>query len=960
MHGCFPRFQDKHFGDRVTVVCDVIPPFHEVDSKVLLWNVADGIDYLRPDKPDWIYDADSIYIPIQEQGLDAFHCLETFAGGFGGWKYGISFLMKEHGIRCQTVSIESNLQAAQDYCMMHDAVLIEAMNCSPKVDLSCIDRDIVLHADVESQSWWECVSRWRVDLITVSSPCPPWTLASSGPGLANDQGCLLPYSLLLNRILRPKLCLVEQVNGFSTHAHKQFCLATMKAVCFHLKWARVVDSSEWGCAKRLRWIAIMIRNHAIGVSEIGCSTWPKIDQLTPAKIGALFGRDVPQLDSLIPSQLMISCAKDATLLPPNMKQKLWNASGDEILRSRCHDANEVAPTIMAKYGQQHLIARHNMEGKGYFGSFVIDQEQRIRLMHPIEVGLVHLIHSKIFVSKDLHQAWTHLGNQITFPHATLTLANALNQLEIMHPKIDIHDLFMNMHGKILKTDEMSIYQGKHGIVGANSDWSREIWMHRLKNYDELCEGSHQFWLPENHVWSPDDGLMHIDTFMAEDDWSRISENATMSPVSEGTECEEMHISPTMPINPLIKVKAVMGTKNFSFWIDHEVSVVDIERHFGRRFEVQHLPPQPDGCSMLITTTEDIMFDDENDGKHVVPCFHEGNVILCCFNNTDELKDQLQRKGMSKLGFDQYGEIVDGQKIHEGWLIADFQLSHRPLTIDAAFILAAFQGTQMAFKFDAEKFEYVIEIHGPPASRQILSDFWASVCTSECQRKLTLNIQVEASEHSSKIVYKAIAGQFVMPPQTFAECLSVLASRRVLDAMQAERGIDTTIKWFCKPLWIGKIDPMTNMLVISSLLQITQWPSLMGKEIRLVAMGKQCCNISVAELTKNMSGSLTIHAVLQMTGGAGTKEAIKIHTRNSIAATLLELGYQFEWVSKTTETLVDNAGKKATVVAQMPPGKQRSDAIISLCQDCAIVIPDKLTKDAIQASKTDHAQKKKDR
>ena len=198
----------------------------------------------------------------------------------------------------------------------------------------------------------------------------------------------------------------------------------------------------------------------------------------------------------------------------------------------------------------------------------------------------------------------------------------------------------------------------------------------------------------------------------------------------------------------------------------------------------------------------------------------------------------------------------------------------------------------------------------------------------------------------------------MPPQTFAECLSVLASRRVLDAMQAKRGIDTTIKWFCKPLWTGKIDPMTNMLVISSLLQVAQWPSLMGKEIRLVAMGKQCCNISVAELTKNMSGSLTIHAVLQMTGGAGTKEAIKIHTRNSIAATLLELGYQFEWVSKTTETLVDNAGKKATVVAQMPPGKQRSDAIISLCQDCVIVIPDKLTKDAIQASKTDHAQKKK--
>ena len=42
MHGCFPRFPDKQFGDKVTVMCDEIPPYQPSDSKVLLWNVADS------------------------------------------------------------------------------------------------------------------------------------------------------------------------------------------------------------------------------------------------------------------------------------------------------------------------------------------------------------------------------------------------------------------------------------------------------------------------------------------------------------------------------------------------------------------------------------------------------------------------------------------------------------------------------------------------------------------------------------------------------------------------------------------------------------------------------------------------------------------------------------------------------------------------------------------------------
>ena len=96
----------------------------------------------------------------------------------------------------------------------------------------------------------------------------------------------------------------------------------------------------------------------------------------------------------------------------------------------------------------------------------------------------------------------------------------------------------------------------------------------------------------------------------------------------------------------------------------------------------------------------------------------------------------------------------------------------------------------------------------------------------------------------------------------------------------------------------------------------------------------------------------------MTGGAGTKEAIKITPETQLLLRCWNWDINLNGCQRQLKPWLITQGKKATVVAQMPPGKQRSDAIISLCQDCAIVIPDKLTKDAIQASKTDHAQKKK--
>ena len=242
INGCFPKYSDNRFGDEVTVACEVHPPYLDTDSKVLLWNVADGMDVLRQDKADWVFHQDSVYIPFAQEQNHRLHCLETFSGGFGGWQYALSFISEKYGIPCQTVSIESDLQAAQTYCMNHDAVLIDAMREKTMIDLRTIDKNIVLYADVRSENWWHIVSRWSVDLMTISSPCQPWTVASTGPGLNCDLGCLLPFSTMMGRIFRPKAILYEQVPGFTTHEHKQIVLATMKGAGYRLKWAKILDS----------------------------------------------------------------------------------------------------------------------------------------------------------------------------------------------------------------------------------------------------------------------------------------------------------------------------------------------------------------------------------------------------------------------------------------------------------------------------------------------------------------------------------------------------------------------------------------------------------------------------------------------------------------------------------------------------------------------------------------------
>ena len=118
-------------------------------------------------------------------------------------------------------------------------------------------------------------------------------------------------------------------------------------------------------------------------------------------------------------------------------------------------------------------------------------------------------------------------------------------------------------------------------------------------------------------------------------------------------------------------------------------------------------------------------------------------------------------------------------------------------------------------------------------------------------------------------------------------------------------------------------------------------------MRMIHKAKQCCNVSIEQLlSETHANFVMIQLMKEMSGGAGTKDNQKTYVRNSLAATLLEQGFPFNWVSEATEKLVALVGlKQITQVSNLPPGKQRLDSILQLCEQCELSPPLAVSKSA---------------
>ena len=115
------------------------------------------------------------------------------------------------------------------------------------------------------------------------------------------------------------------------------------------------------------------------------------------------------------------------------------------------------------------------------------------------------------------------------------------------------------------------------------------------------------------------------------------------------------------------------------------------------------------------------------------------------------------------------------------------------------------------------------------------------------------------------------------------------------------------------LWDGNLPMDMNMTTIAALLQIAFQPVYLGRGVRLVHKAKQCCHVTIEELSGQTDADfLLIQLVGEFSGGVGSKETQKAYIRNSLAGTFLEQGYPIDWVASTTGPSSHTSGPQTDV------------------------------------------------
>lgn len=909
-------------------------------KKLLIWNAKDAMiaDEIFPMPVHWIFDSQSICIPIQQEQQDQIHVLEMFSGGYGGWSFAQRFLRSHFQIPLRIVSIEEDFEAAKNHSFNHDTTLVGANG--PHDDLlQQTDFDVTIHGDIRSQQWWETVAKWGVDGFTISAPCGPWSGASFSPGLHSISGMLFPESLILARIFRPKWILLENVVGFKHHNHMKFCVAILNACNYRMLWSKEIDAAEFGSSHRHRWLGLAVSNTLCSENTRQFEMWPKLLELTPEKIDAIF-MNPPDASELVVKQIMQSFAHEWILLPPQDKPALRHATGQQIFQSRCFNKKQQHPTFMAQYGSQHEMSRNQMEIKGYYAHFFQHDDGTCRLLHPSEIAMIHLHWDRILISHEMKQGWKHVGNMITIPHALLMTANVYKICyDIQIPTVG--EIFHKFLDARLMQQNIRQFSGKYATVFVDQlqQESDRSWMTMIDNYDSLTDTMKDSNL-QQQVWRHDSGIKNIEEFL------HIEKCPTSQISIPEHQFEEM--TPTQHFVPFMKAQIDTDTAQGNFWVAADVEKETLQKTYEGHFEIQTMNDETNGIHFKLKPG--MMIELHEDVKSLTTCICERNLSFMKTDCEQPILRQMVMAGFNDKLFDQFGPIEENMKPYHGMIVADFQIA-TDQKFNPLFLMAAWKNTETSFVWKSSDLSWACSIQGEFQACLTVEFFWFTLIRG-FQDNLGIVAEIVQNQVGRNILFKMNHEKIPLPPDAFWMTIAVMATRSFLNHLSCKDGIHIAIKLCGKVLWHGFLPKEFNLLIVSEAIGFTMQPIYKSGNARLVGKGKNWYDITIEQLQNSFGSTpITLHMMNSLTGGVGTKENQKVHVRNSLASTLLEQGFDIQWVSNAIDSIMKKCGSKVPMqTAQLPPSKQRVDTIMQLCKDAAVEIPPKVVKDATAVAK----------
>lgn len=907
------------------------------EDMVLLWDAQAMLPPMG--QLCWVYDVKELFpdegfqfaflhtsswLPLRSKNHQGIHHLELFAGGLGGWSMASQWMQRAWGIPIQTLAIEQDPPTAAAYAMTHSAVLLQSTCNLPVNFLSGANRNVILMMDVLNEEWHPIAAEWAIDCVTISSPCKPFSGASSSKGLLTEDGMLLPKTLVAIRRFRPSVIMIEQVHKFATHSHKIWVVKLLHALGYHIVWQKVLDLQTHMPTHRPRWLAVAVRIHG---------NWPKVSLSNwgPITYTCLRNTDcIMSFPRRILQQLEITAEiREIASNPRFSKHSAIRVNQtDGIFRARLATEDMPAATFMAMYGSQHKLSQDRLAEYGFFGHYLLHRGS-IRHYHPMEVALIHGVLNACYLYDDLEYSWLILGNQISVLQALYPMVIALQG--ILNEQLDWGQLIQRFHVDRLKASKLHVTNMSKGYLIHHADFP-------VEDVDIQAEQDLMTWIssmePKHDAWVPGLGMVGIDDLIKQTQaTAAVNSEINASVASPSTATDE--VPPTVRYVPVIEHCIRFGEVVSKFWAASDLSNEAISLLWAGQFHIHH--------DDLLGPT--ITINAGNSPQHtgmtgVIVVLTSNKLMLLAHDETD----LTRHTSLTSIGlplFDLHGNPLQSTLSHPCNAIVDTLFLSGTFDLGPEFLLAATQqlSTEVRIRMQTDTIE--IYARGNSDALRVMELFWSSCLDEQSWAAINRTYHSDRiSEHEHVVSFVGKHDLASLPTDRTCFLMSIMATRMLLNKLVVDQGVSITIKFQREVIWTGTLGEETTIQVIMTLLHITLQPMQHGVPLRVVHKGKQCPlenKLHQLDITPHRQ-SVTLHLVGAMHGGGGTKQQQRTLHKNALASVLIEQGCDVKWTSTAVDTLLQSGLHKIEPITSMGPGQARIQAVLNLCREHGIDLP----------------------
>lgn len=795
--------------------------------------------------------AQAVVIPdelVRSHAEGFFFLGELCSGGFAGWMHARQVCLKIGVDVRPAFAVECDLQTCLTYTKTwNEAFIVEDISGYQGVSN---DGSYPLFAtDLESGWWMTCASDVELDIMCMSTPCQPWSVASSSGGLNTREGMVTVRALISAFLLRPKILLAEQVASIRKHPHWPLVKMVIDRCGYVIVFEQVANMARVSPQQRERLLIVMVRKDAFLPSIPPEVHFPNIDMKTMISFQAI-QNDLTDFQQHVKINAdVLAMYLDQRFIPNvngGKRQKL------DVLAYRIRRVYEGCGCIMANYTSQHEFDETKLVEKGLYGT-LLQEGDTVRFLTGMECAVLMVPCKDCFIPNDRREHMRILGNAITGVHAAFILACGLKILGVSVPEID------NPAYMVMVTMKHRLHFGNSKVIRCPEGW-----------------------------------------------WLKRSEDATEMDIIENH--HDMIVSSTIREDQMISVTISGGQWKLKGMCDPSVGAIQILQSFGVDENlICHAQRTVD--RMFITLSKPFILPimqlnwHRIDTKHVLILMHDGFMVLersHCMTAQDAYEHMKSNSPcvMRNMAF-----------VHVAGMIVHGQDPLPPIV----FMIPEGIETDLRWhhelpKFNTKSGNITASLH-VDKNVEFLRCLKARGISDLCHI-LGWNIEVcciDKFESNSSIAFVRSLRDFVVATDAFQSMMALWVLQMLMPPHlpQTIDDVCVQIKYYGSILWKGWIQNDYSIEFITSPWNLVTVAFGVDCPIRCVCKGRRQLP---EELLMNLKGDddnlIKLHWVLPVHGG-GSKDEFRFITKNKLATVLLTHGIPIADVADFVEKVLQS-------------------------------------------------------